>query len=95
MEHTPGPWAINKKNEVVIRWGSKPGEYTVYVPDEVHESQIADARLIAAAPDLLEVCHNAVGAYEALKSVGADLILLGYDRCLKRLNQAIKKAEGK
>ena len=94
MKYTPGPWKIQEESDFTIIDAN--GRDIAYTETCVgYEKDVANAQLIAAAPDLLEVCHNAVGAYEALKSVGADLILLGYDRCLKRLNQAIKKAEGK
>ncbi len=43
--------------------------------------------------DLLEVCHNALGAYEALKVAGLDKQLPGYKQCLESLKAAIANCE--
>jgi hypothetical protein len=48
---------------------------------------------VDALPDLLSACRNALGAYEALKLVGADNYLPGYESCLRDLKAAIAKAE--
>lgn len=59
------------------------------------ETNLGDnARLIAAAPELLECCLNALGAYEALRLIGADRGLLGFHRLETLLKAAIAKAEG-
>ncbi len=54
-----------------------------------------EENLKEAAADLYTACLNAAGAYEALKLVGADRYLPGYDSCLRSLNEAIAKAQGK
>lgn len=46
-----------------------------------------------ALEDLYACCLNAKGAYEALRLLGANSRLLGYEDCLKRLKAAIEKAE--
>lgn len=48
-KHTPGPWSVNGGDEVWI--GNR---ICIYVGDE------NDARLIAAAPDLLDALIDAV-----------------------------------
>jgi hypothetical protein len=60
-EHTPGPW------EVRDRWYiSRPGKMALAevkcgdVPFEATEIHEANARLIAAAPDLLAACKEFV-----------------------------------
>ena len=55
-QHTPGPWAIyvNAPSDVVIRKMSKGG-YELCAIARV-SSGYANARLIAAAPELLEAC---------------------------------------
>jgi len=64
MEHTKGPWAIdggtNKKGDLFI-W--KAGEYygghaIATIHGEIQEDVKANARLIAAAPDLLAACKG-------------------------------------
>ena len=63
-QHTPGPWKVeyasaNASHE--IRGPSREGiAYTGAWRTEHREEQLANARLIAAAPDLLHACHKAL-----------------------------------
>ena len=59
MKHTPGPWKVSSVEEDVIE-GGRAGIFYIAqtfagLPGE--ETQ-ANARLIAAAPELLKVCEN-------------------------------------
>jgi hypothetical protein len=75
-KHTPGPWKIweqyiariTDRHEVICQWGSYSSE--------------ADARLIAAAPELLKALKVLVALY------GEDSVSMGNARA------AIAKAEG-
>ncbi len=49
--------------------------------------------LYRSAPGLLAACKTALGAFDALKVIGADKDLPGYNRCLRELQAAIKEAE--
>lgn len=83
--HTPGPWHddgyriyapsdhIDKRNGRVIV------EYK-----HTADFNMADARLIAAAPDLLAACELALGAFERNDAID-----------WSELEYAIAKAEGK
>lgn len=76
---TPGPWIANKYTDIcgheVINVSQKDGApYTPAYSDvcstvsgEDLEIQIANANLIAAAPDLLESLEKMVAAYESLE----------------------------
>ena len=44
---------------------------------------------------LYRSCLNAVGAYEAIKTLGADDALPGFSGCVRNLTQAIAQAENK
>lgn len=72
-QHTPGPWTLETvKTQIGIchcigpfpplRPGSKPSYACIYVDGRYKPEQdplsLANARLIAAAPDLLEACKN-------------------------------------
>lgn len=65
MSHTPGPWTIHKRSATSVV-GSKGfvvaacgGCSTNAVnPDDLHAELTANARLIAAAPDLLEALEE-------------------------------------
>ena len=63
--HTPGPWeAIHSgTGDAIVRapatgWTNKDG--SLFHPTIVPRIGWEDARLIAAAPDLLEACHAAL-----------------------------------
>lgn len=55
-KHTPGPWTVTRAD-----WDEETGD-AAYTLDGVKELCIADARLIAAAPDLLEALQAVVDA---------------------------------
>lgn len=76
--HTPGPWAIN-----IQEWVS--GEKNYYVEDEGSDNSIckvfqkpleretsANAKLIAAAPDLLEALLDCVSDYPNISQATID-----------------------
>ncbi len=88
MRHTPGPWTQSKNgrgNDIVAPRVSRSGSIaTAFARDNVDE-QTANARLIAAAPDLLSIAKT-------LKPVVlkyADPVTHGF------LLAAIDKAEGR
>ena len=63
-KHTPGPWSVNvtRMNYAVVRWHIASSKYGSVYPICEHQieqepsgdEQLANARLIAAAPELLE-----------------------------------------
>jgi hypothetical protein len=68
-KHTPGPWRAERQNPspTTGEWmiaGSKPG-YLAEVRDCGSGDVLANARLIAAAPDLLEALYD-LGSYADL-----------------------------
>lgn len=89
-KHTPGPWILDEYGPEftmrTVRGKSLGGGTEVAIittgsySDEVEE---ANARLIAAAPELLEACKQAEWQYEQL----------GDSRAIKMLRAAIAKAE--
>jgi len=67
-KHTPGPWTIERENDTgpndegFWEW-FQVGPARVDIPDRESEMRaLADALLIAAAPDLLAACRLAVAA---------------------------------
>lgn len=104
MSHTPGPWEVNdgKLGDPYFIWAPKAPRKTVaeikWIPtfdkQHSHDVTLSNARLIAAAPELLQCCQNALGAYKALKVAGLDDQLPGYETCLADLEKAIAKAKG-
>lgn len=95
-KHTPGPWEVGQQRrfeELTPRWIIRPeGEFPhgLWIADGGwigHEETEANARLIAAAPDLLAALKEAV-----------EVAPLGTTKVAKwmgRAGNAIDKAEGK
>jgi hypothetical protein len=96
MSHTPGPWVLDGDN-IIERTGFLGGVYIAHKDSgRVAETFVncrvtaasecrANARLIAAAPELLEACKDAL----------RDLIADGHEhyRVVDTLRAAIAKAE--
>jgi hypothetical protein len=99
MSHTPGPWAIEKDSKDIVKvrayatvatcttaglWDSKRTQ--VISPEEC----MANARLIAAAPELLEALEFALAALEDV--FGKNKVDVG---AINTARAAIAKARGK
>jgi hypothetical protein len=103
-KHTPGPWTVGQKgdygtyNANVIYAGSEGICAVGQIPLHTKLEQIsgeprwqtglANARLIAAAPDLLEACKHLVAAIERGNVEMAEV-------AAESASAAIAKAEGK
>jgi len=84
--HTKGPWQVMKEYFIVKDSGVIAKTYIGPPPDKKTEEIWKDnARLIASAPELLEACKD------ALDKVNSG----SFPNTIKRLEQAIAKAEGR
>ena len=86
-KHTPGPWGIyfNSQDDFVVRKMFDDGTESHAVA-RVH-SGAANARLIAAAPDLLDALKCLVGWFDDDRMNGAE-------KQIKKARAAIRKATG-
>ncbi len=91
MEHTPGPWKVGRDHDGSLKVGS--GLDVAYVLGQGSGAE-ANARLIAAAPELLEALERvAKDADESLMQHPDDLpaiLAVTY----KQVRAAIKAAKG-
>lgn len=88
-KHTPGPWQHGKLSDDII---TDSGEPIASPPDDYDEDVWpANARLIAAAPDLLNVLRQMVVLYDGVR----DMIGASVKAKLERADAAIAKAEGR
>jgi hypothetical protein len=65
-KHTPGPWYAKQGNDQLVSDDTTvvslhPGGWHVFSPADTHGDSEADARLIAAAPELLEALELLCG----------------------------------
>jgi len=64
-KHTPGPWEIHEENTVL---GPKLDDKSIWLRPIVLQSKtgikLEDARLIAAAPDLLDAIQDLLNQFE-------------------------------
>jgi hypothetical protein len=66
FKHTPGPWdAVDKRPDGFTGYSVFSGnQFVAYVGDSDRVTPVeANARLIAAAPELLEACQKLLPAY--------------------------------
>ena len=95
-KHTPGPWEIGPgRGDVLL------DEYEIQPANGrgpiALASGLDDARLIAAAPDLLEALRNWLDAHEEFFTADDDDIMAGLKlhESYERARAAIAKAEGR
>ncbi len=94
MKHTPGPWEFELENGEGGEWYSFNGPVLSWGWSDyaAGEQAKADARLIAAAPDLLEACTRMEPVLSWLEDqgeMGASIAA----QIRPIVNAAIKKAE--
>ena len=96
-EHTPGPWSAGRpdtrtESDVYGKWvyGAND-EYVAIASDDggIGNACVANARLIAAAPDLLDACERVSGYLLALPQLDAQ----GH-AMLRVMHAAIAKTQG-
>lgn len=91
--HTPGPWVVRnydddgREKHIMANVGGKSVSVAGYCLP-------ADARLIAAAPDLLEAAADALAGWNYIRAAHGDLYGVGWDRVEQALTAAIAKARG-
>jgi hypothetical protein len=93
--HTPGPWAI-KKNGNGIGVVGHDSSCIAQLPINGIDRQLrlSDAHLIAAAPQLLDVCKNLNEILENNLIVTAEGFKINDTHLRERLLDAILRAEG-
>ena len=90
FKHTKGVWFVNRDNESAphtVVFSSKDDLSIAEALGNSNEEAEANAKLIAAAPDLLKACNAVMSCgYGCAPSVGY------MDKLIKKCELAIKKA---
>lgn len=89
IKHTPGPWTTTFGDSVITENG---GCVADCVGAMDYETRKANARLIAAAPEMLEVLKTTAGNIRSMRAAHS---CTTYDAWLEAVESAIKTAEGK
>jgi hypothetical protein len=95
-KHTPGPWGIKHRQWVVAKRGEHEGEIVVaptYWMDHAPLEAEANARLIAAAPELLAALKGAGDVIALLAITCCDRVDVSEDPRVIAVSVAIAKAE--
>ncbi len=101
-QHTPGPWFYRRGDEwshdVVTHHGELPdGSTSCWTVASINKRRepehVANARLIAAAPDLLEALKRVMPFIDCIAAVTREEII-EYEAAMKMADAAIKKAIG-
>lgn len=88
MKHTPGPWNVSNVLSDRIQIGNPLAGEIANIDTNYNNNHKADARLIAAAPELLEAAKTLLSKYPIYTQSQAE-----FD-AIKVLEAAIAKAEG-
>lgn len=88
-QYTKGPWRMGAETENVVR--IYPQNSAQAIAGAVGDNALNDARLIAAAPDLLAACEEAA----SFLTIWGHEPKNNYEKALKKmLDATIKKARG-
>lgn len=97
---TPGPWFEYREgfSTVYVEAKLRDGviqEVAACGPTEAgQEAQSANARLIAAAPELLEALQDMLSGWKYIRQTHGDMYGVGWDRSEQKATEAIAKALG-
>lgn len=72
-QHTQGPWDAHSNNEIHPLWDEDGLHIIAEIPEDAQQSEqekTANARLIAAAPDLLQMVYDLKKCIERLTEDG-------------------------
>jgi hypothetical protein len=94
-KHTPGPWANDKSGEYNRRWvirhnGLVVAEIRTSALDRTKDDAPSNARLIAAAPEMLEALQAVADAYQRM----FDVMPVAWQTFDDIVQQAIARATG-
>ena len=94
--HTPGPWVAKGEHERGdIAWVDAGLLCIAECPTgEDGQKMLANARLIAAAPELLAALEDMLNGWRYIRSTHGDLYGVGWDRAQEKAEAAIAKADG-
>jgi hypothetical protein len=98
QQHTPGPWKVSEVEdggEIISRGVKGPNGRGINTGCDIEMFSEADARLIAAAPELLEAARAAIVAIMIPTTVDRSEVVVRLGNAVAKADGTIAKAEGK
>ena len=83
--HTPGPWSVDANFEYISPVKGKDIALIHLMSGSIEENK-ANARLMAAAPELLEACRHTLREFEKWATLNKDSVALIRDTIAKATN---------
>lgn len=100
-KHTPGPWSIDQnamEHWMITAQNSERHRGYIATLSTTNTQSEANARLIAAAPEMLEVLREFMGDFVSIVTAANhnDLATIIYvsKACQKEISELLKKVEG-
>lgn len=100
-EHTPAPWLIAGEDKCFVYALGPQGTNAFWAnvqaagPERIEYSEkVANALLIAAAPDLLKALRDMLSGWRYIHQSHGDLYGVGWDRAQDKAEAVILKATG-
>lgn len=98
-KHSKGPWKVEKHNGKLEVWSNNhfiaTPEHELFFSAEKHGLKEANARLIAAAPELLEMLKRTQGHLLARMGTVPKEQRAGMSQFINEVDALITKAEGR
>lgn len=97
---TPGPWFIDNGRAIGTKSTEDDQSYGMIIPvgwvefDPEIEVQVANQRIMAAAPELLDALQDMLSGWKYIREQHGDLYGVGWDRAQNKAIEAISKALG-
>lgn len=91
---TPGPWTITGASARTV-WAGEAQIAVIDDPALSYDEQRANARIVAAAPDMAEALRTTRSNIVTLNACHADKGIAQYDAWLAVVDAALAKAEGR
>ena len=93
MKHTQGPWTvcglnIGSENNKVVASCYKDSLDSVVVRPETDNECLANARLIASAPDMLQELKGIAVYLQTLESSGVESATANLNSCIRAISKA-------
>ena len=93
-EHTPGPWEYDSCNDEVVQWTDGEPTTICHMPTTEAGRPDPNGLLIAAVPNLLEACRDALAVFGGGQGDTTDPIFMEEFGAILGLTYAVSMAEG-